>query len=125
MLGNAAEYVKKLEQWKDAKDIIRLVIADNGGARVNEQFYIEDITSGERKEDNGDITYTINLRQYTPMKVSAVAQAPAANTPRTDTTTAAPKKGENLYSQKRRLPECHCKADIWGRKSMEKDIRSQ
>lgn len=100
LLGNAAEYVKKLEQWKDAKDIIRLVIADNGGARVNEQFYIEDITSGERKEDNGDITYTINLRQYTPMKVSAIAQAPAANTPRTDTKTAAPKKTKT-YTVKR------------------------
>lgn len=91
-LGSPASYVKKLEQWKDAKDIIRVVIADNGGARVNEQFYIEDITSGEKKEDNGDITYSIYLRQYTPMKVSAVSAAPAANTPRADTETAAPKK---------------------------------
>ena len=34
------------------------------------------------------------------MKVSAIAQAPAANTPRTDTKTAAPKKAKT-YTVKR------------------------
>lgn len=98
-VNNAMDYVSLIRKWIEAKDIVRVVIADESGARINEQFYIEDITFGEKKEDNGDIPYTISFRQYTPMKVSAIGQTAAANTDRADAATAAPKK-EKSYTVK-------------------------
>lgn len=98
-VNHAMDYVLLIRKWIEAKDIIRVVIADESGARVNEQFYIEDITFGEKREDNGDIPYNISFRQYTPMKVSAIGKT-AANTERADAATAAPKK-EKSYTVKK------------------------
>lgn len=98
-VNNAMDYVSLIRKWLEAKDIIRVVIADERGARINEQFYIEDITFGEKREDNGDIPYTIAFRQYTPMKVTAIGQ-PAANTARADAATAAPKKQKSYTVKK-------------------------
>jgi len=98
-VGDPMDTVSLLRKWLEAKDIIRVVIADERGARINEQFYIEDITFGEKREDNGDIPYSIAFRQYTPMKVTAIGQ-PAANTARADAATAAPKKQKSYTVKK-------------------------
>lgn len=92
---NTMEYVTLLAEWTEAKDIIRVIIADDNGPRVNERFYIEEITAGEKQEDNGDIPYRMSLQQYTPMKVSTVVQTTAGNTDRADAATAAPQKSKS------------------------------
>ncbi len=61
-------YVNLIRNWITMKSIVRLIIAERTGARVNERFYIEELTISEKKEDNGDIPFTLQLRQYTPLQ---------------------------------------------------------
>ena len=46
-VNHAMDYVKLISGWIEAKDIIRVIIADKNGPRVNERFYIEDLLTGE------------------------------------------------------------------------------
>lgn len=96
--GSAMAHVEIIKGWIRDGDIIRVVIADDKGAKVNEQYYIEDIDFGQKMEDNGDIPYTISLRQYVPMNTATVEKSSAANTARADTAAIPPKT--NTYTVK-------------------------
>lgn len=105
-------YVNLIRSWITAKDIVRLIIAEQTGARVNERFYIEDLTIREKKEDNGDIPFSINLRQYTPLQEEQPkGKKVATNAKRADTPPKKPaaqktytvKKGDCLYNISRQF----------------------
>ena len=101
--NTAMDYIETLESWMDAGDIIRVVVADDRGAKINEQFYIEGVDYSSKHEDNGDIPFTIRFRQYTPLNAATVQKSTTANAQRKDTSTAKPKaksytvkKGDSL-----------------------------
>ncbi|WMI81602.1 LysM peptidoglycan-binding domain-containing protein [Anaerotignum sp. MB30-C6] len=81
-VSGVMDYTHLIKKWIDDDSIIRLVIADEKGARVNERFKIQSIKYGEKREDNGDIPYTIELRQYTPLNIAAVQTSPVQNAAR-------------------------------------------
>lgn len=81
-VGVVMDYINLIKKWIDDDAIIRFIIADEKGARINERFKIESIKTSETREDNGDIPYTINLRQYTPLNMNAVQTSPVKNAAR-------------------------------------------
>lgn len=81
-ISGVMDYVHTIEKWIAEDSIIRLIIADEKGARVNERFKIQSIQYGEKGEDNGDIPYTISFRQYTPLTAAAVQTSPVQNAAR-------------------------------------------
>lgn len=81
-ISGVMDYIHLIQKWIDNDAIIRLVIADEGGARVNERFKIQSIKYGEKQEDNGDIPYTIAFRQYTPLTITKVQTSPVQNASR-------------------------------------------
>lgn len=89
--NTAMDYIDTLESWMDAGDIIRVVVADDRGSKINEQFYINGVDYSSKQEDNGDIPFTIHFKQYTPLKAATVSKSSAVNTPRADTATKKPK----------------------------------
>lgn len=99
VLQYAEDYVKLIAGWIEAKDIMRVIIADDDGPRVNERFYIETITPGEKHGDNGDIPFTMSFRQYTPLQTVTI-QNSTANKQRADAATAAPVKKAKSYTVK-------------------------
>ena len=109
--NTAMDYVETLKAWMDDGDIVRVVVADDKGAKINEQFYIEAIDYSSKYEDNGDIPFTIRFRQYVPLNVLTVQKSTAAaNNARKDTSTAKPKaktytvkKGDSLSAISRRV----------------------
>ncbi|MEG1044306.1 MAG: LysM peptidoglycan-binding domain-containing protein [Oscillospiraceae bacterium] len=62
------DYVKLFKKWVDNKSILRLTIADEETTKINELFYVEDISCSESHETNGDIDYVISLREYKQLK---------------------------------------------------------
>lgn len=99
-VNHAMDYVKLISGWIEAKDIIRVIIADKNGPRVNERFYIEDLLTGETYGDNGDIPFTISFRQFTPPQVVTVQQT-SVNKKRADAQTVAPTKQKKSYTVKK------------------------
>lgn len=89
--NTAMDYVETLQSWMEAGDIIRVVVADDRGSKINEQFYIERITYGSKQEDNCDIPFTIVFQQYVPMNTATVSKSSPASAPRSDTSTKKPK----------------------------------
>ncbi len=100
-------YVNLIRNWITLKCIVRLIIAEQTGARINERFYIESLTVTEKKEDNGDIPFSLQLRQYTPLQEEQPKGKKAENnTKRADVPqkklhtpkTYTVKKGDCLYN---------------------------
>ncbi len=81
-VSGVMDYVHLMKKWIDDDAIIRLVIADEAGARINERFKIQSIKYGETQEDNGDIPYTIAFRQYTPITMTTVQTSTVQNAAR-------------------------------------------
>ena len=74
---------------------------------MNERFYIEELTISEKKEDNGDIPFSLQLRQYTPLQEEQPKGKKAENnSKRADVPPKKPnapktytvKKGDCLYN---------------------------
>lgn len=108
--NTAMDYVETLKAWMDDGDIVRVVVADDKGAKINEQFYIESIDYSSKYEDNGDIPFTIRFRQYVPLNVLTVQKSSTANAARKDTSTAKAKaktytvkKGDSLSAISRKM----------------------
>ena len=99
-VNHAADYVKLLAGWAEGEDIIRVIIADDDGPRVNERFYIEDFTAGEQFGDNGDIQFTISFRQKTPLQAVTIQQTAGENKKRADAATAVSVKKAKSYTVK-------------------------
>ena len=100
-------YVNLIRNWITLKSIVRLIIAEQTGARVNERFYIEELTISEKKEDNGDIPFSLQLLQYTPLQEEQPKGKKAENnSKRADVPPKKPnapktytvKKGDCLYN---------------------------
>lgn len=90
---SAMAHIEILKGWIRDGDIIRVIIADDAGTKVNEQYYIEDLDFGQKMEDNGDIPYTLHLRQYVPMNVTTIEKSGTDNAARADTAAIPPKSG--------------------------------
>ncbi len=75
----AMDYANLLKQWVDDKAIIRLIITDGSTTKINTQFYIENISYSESDESNGDINYTIILREFKPIKTPSEASVMSEN----------------------------------------------
>lgn len=61
-ISKAPVYVKKLEEWRDKKRPIRLIVT---GTRINFPVTIRDFTLDyERAGEMGDIYYTLTLKEY-------------------------------------------------------------
>ncbi len=105
----AMDYVRLLVRWCKEKALVRLVIADEEGAKINAVFHIESIKYGQKKEDNGDITYTLHLREHTPMQTAIVQKNDkTGNGTRPKGETKKPKeyvvkKGDCLYNIARKV----------------------
>lgn len=100
-------YVNLIRNWITLKCIVRLIIAEQTGARINERFYIESLTITEKKEDNGDIPFSLQLRQYTPLQEEqSNGKKATSNSKRADVPQKKPhtpktytvKKGDCLYN---------------------------
>ena len=106
----AMDYVELLEGWIRDGDIIRVVVADGKGSRINGQFHLERVEHGTKKEDNGDIPFTMHFREYTPMNIATIEKSSAESIPRNDTATMSPKAksytvkaGDNLSAIARQV----------------------
>lgn len=100
-------YVNLIRNWIALKCIVRLIIAEQTGARINERFYIESLTITEKKKDNGDIPFSLQLRQYTPLQEEqSNGKKATSNSKRADVPQKKPhtpktytvKKGDCLYN---------------------------
>lgn len=87
----AIDYVNIIRDWIDAKDIIRLIITEDVQTKINALFHIETIKYSEDNTSNGDINYTITLREYRPLKAITVTK-PNTNKPRPSTKKTASTK---------------------------------
>ncbi len=86
--STAMDYVETLKSWMEAGDIIRIVVADEKGAKINAQCYIEAIDYSSAFADNRDIPFTLRLKEYIPLTVTTVAASASgseANAARSDT----------------------------------------
>ena len=86
----AMDYVELLEGWIRDGDIIRVVVADDKGAKINGQYHMARIQCGSKKEDNGDIPFTLYFEEYTPMNIATVEKGGAESTARADTAATQP-----------------------------------
>ncbi len=57
-------YIERIKGWIEKDVIVRLVITDGSQTKLNQQYYVESIKLGEDHESNGDINYTLTLREY-------------------------------------------------------------
>lgn len=89
--NTAMDYVELLEGWIKEGDIIRVAVADGAGSKINGQFYLERLDYSSKKEDNGDIPFTLHFIEYIPLQTATIEKAGAANGTRTDTAAQAPK----------------------------------
>ena len=90
----AMDYVDLLEGWIRDGDIIRVVVADGRGAKINGQYHLARLEYSGKKEDNGDIPFTAYFEEYTPMNVATVEKGSAQSVARADTATIPPKAKE-------------------------------
>lgn len=97
------EWVKKIEEWRDDRRNIRLIIV---GTPISIPVFVEDFTlDPEKAGAPGDIYYSISLTEYRPVKAKQlVAQAevkgvsttrPPSDKPKTKTYTVV--KGDSLW----------------------------
>ncbi len=56
-----------IQGWVDKQNLVRLIIGDENTTKINELFMIESILWGESNQDNGDIPFTIWLREFVQM----------------------------------------------------------
>ena len=90
-VNDAMGYIDLLEGWIRDGDIIRVVVADDKGAKINGQYHMARIQCGSKKEDNGDIPFTLYFEEYTPMNIATVEKGGAESTARADTAATQPK----------------------------------
>lgn len=104
-VNTAMDYVNLLEVWIRDGDIIRVVVADEIGAKINGQFYLEQLEYSSKKEDNRDIPFTLHFREYIRMNTATVqkgsTRATAAATSQKKTYTVV--KGDCLSAIARRM----------------------
>lgn len=63
-LNSAFDYVNVIKKWIDNKTVVRFIISDGISTKINEQYYIESIVYSEDGQSNGDINYSITLREF-------------------------------------------------------------
>lgn len=104
-VNTAMDYVHLLEEWITDGDIVRIIIADEKGAKLNAQFYLGRIQYSSKKEDNGDIPFTLSAEEYIPMQTATISKASTASGTRADTASQAAKaksytvqKGDCLWA---------------------------
>lgn len=66
------DYVKQFKKWIDKKTVVRVVIADKYGTKVNARFYVEHINYSEDDRSNGDINYSISFKEYKKIEMKTV-----------------------------------------------------
>ena len=106
----AMDYIDLLKGWIRDGDIIRVVVADEKGAKINGQYHLARVAYSSKKADNGDIPFTAYFEECTPMNVATVEKSSAQNTVRADTATIPPKaktytvkKGDSLSAIARQV----------------------
>jgi len=67
--------VALFQDWIFRKTVLRFIIADNISTKINERFVIEDFVYSQNNEANGDINYTLTLREFTPISTPVVENA--------------------------------------------------
>lgn len=90
----AMDYIDLLKGWIQDGDIIRVVVADGKGAKINGQYHLARLEYDSKMKDNGDIPFTAYFEEYTPMNVATVQKTSAASTARADTASIPPKAKE-------------------------------
>lgn len=109
--SNAIDYVNIVKKWIDDKSIIRLIISDGTSTKINNQFYIESINYSEDGQSNGDINYSITLREYRQMQAkSIISQSAIAVNKKRESVKTDPKSkkytvvsGDNLSKISRKM----------------------
>lgn len=96
------EWVKKIEEWRDDRRNIRLIIV---GTPISIPVFVEEFTlEPEKAGAPGDVYYSISLKEYRPIKAKQLVTE--ANTPKQEqrpkSDKAPPKshtvaKGDSLY----------------------------
>lgn len=70
-------YIKYFQDWKNDKTILKFVIPGTANF-VDVPVLLEEISYGE-KDASGDVYYTLTLREYRQLKLSASVNTQAAN----------------------------------------------
>ena len=106
----AMDYIDLLKGWITDGDIIRVVVADEKGSKINGQYHMARLQYGSKKEDNGDIPFTIYFEEYTPMNIATVEKSSTQSAARADTAATQPKaknytvkKGDSLSAIARQV----------------------
>jgi len=98
-ISKAPVYVKKLEEWRDKKRPIRLVVT---GTSINFPVTIRDFELDyERAGEMGDIYYSITLKEYRWQKARESVDAATAKAP-TKSEQKAAERPEKLNTEKQK-----------------------
>lgn len=98
-VNTAMDYVTKIKEWVDNHTVIRLVIADSISSKINRRFYVESIRFNEDNESNGDINYTVTLREYRELSTPVIT-APATAADNNERPSENPPKAPKTYTVK-------------------------
>lgn len=109
-LNSAVEYVNVIKKWVDDKAIVRFIISDGVSTKINEQYYIESIVYSEDGQSNGDINYTITLREFRKMQAKKASSSAASENSKRDSAKSEAKSkkytvvaGDNLSKISRKM----------------------
>lgn len=95
------DYVKKIESWMDNKKVLLLQVTTTN---INKQVTVRSFEWKEVGGAVGDIEYTLELKEYSPIaysKITASKPKPAKRPPvanKTKPKTYTVKKGDNLWN---------------------------
>lgn len=90
-VNTAMDYVDLLKGWIEDGDIIRVVVADGKGSKINGQYYLARLEYSSKMADNGDIPFTAHFEEYTPINIATVQKSSSQSTARADTASIPPK----------------------------------
>lgn len=77
-------YIERINGWIERKAVVRLVITDGEQTKLNQLYEVESLKLGEDSESNGDINYTLTLREYRrPEIIASVKTAISGKTVKT------------------------------------------
>lgn len=97
-VSSCMDYVNLIKMWVDTKAIIRLIVTNNSITNINALFYVESITYSEDNTSNGDINYSISLKEYRAMELSTSKIAPKSMANNKTRTQGSTQKKSKTYT---------------------------
>lgn len=114
-INRSIDYVTVLNSWKNAKDIIRVLILKRGTTenRLDAKFYLKSVTIDGEYEGTGDISYSLDFVEYREVSVNNANNTPSDTENRDVNKASTPSatsnknytvvKGDSLWSIARKF----------------------